>query len=272
MTDGAAFVVRLEVFHGPLDLLLTLIRRQSLDISVVSLSQVTEQYLAYLAALEEIDSGALAAFCEVAATLLLIKSRSLLPGARVEPEREEDADVGELLERLRTFQQLRSVAAELARREEAGLRAYCRLAGPPDVAVRPQAGEVSVTDLVSAFEAALAQVRAPAEPTGREELRPYRVSLADRLAELRSLLVARGRISFAEALGGEGRDREFLIVSFLAVLELLRLRWLRALQDELFGEIVLELHPETPRAHPDIAAAADTAADGGAAWAVEEAR
>ncbi len=257
MSRAAPFTVHLEVFDGPLDLLLTLIRRQCLDITTVALAQVTGQYLTYLANLEEIDSGALASFCEVASTLLLIKSRALLPASGPSvSEAEEDVDAMELVERLRAYRQLHRVAEELGRRERAGLRVYTRVAGPPELAPALPPGEVPVDVLVSAFEAALAQVGPPAEAPGDPSLQPHAVQLADRLVQLRQLILERGRITFLQALGDGRGDREFIIVSFLAVLELLRLRWLRAIQDELFGEIALELHPEAA------VAAASSPADG----------
>ncbi len=260
MNRGAAFEVELEVFHGPLDLLLTLIRRQALDITTVALAKVTGQYLAYMATLQEIDSGALAAFCEVASTLLLIKSRALLPSAAESAEElDEDLEAVELVERLRAYKQLHRVAEELGRREQAGLRVYGRVAGPPDIAPPLAPGEVSIEALVAALEAALAQVEPDAEPATDPALRPHAVQLGDRLSHLQRLIQSRGRITFGEALGGGGRDREFIIVSFLAVLELLRLRWLRAVQDEVFGEIALELHPE---AAPSLVAAATDEASG----------
>jgi len=244
VTPDPSFHVRLEVFEGPLDLLLALVGREALDITTVALAQVTDQYLAALTTLEEIDPGAMAAFCEVAATLILLKSRALLPRARVEAA-DEEADADELALRLRAYRRFRRAAERLGQREHAGLRAYVRLAPPPDLPPRLDPGDVAAADLARAFQAALAAVE-PAEvaaepPAG---VKPHPVRLQDRLADIRALLASRGRIRFGEAILGERRDREFVVVSFLAVLELLRRRAVRAVQDELFGEIVLEARPE----------------------------
>ncbi len=245
MADGTHYKVRLEVFEGPLDLLLTLVRRQELDITTVALAQVTDQYLSYLALLEEIDLGALAEFCQVAATLVLIKSRALLPTTvgRGNSE-EEDADAQELAERLRAYRRFRQAAEQLGKRQQAGLRAYVRVATPPDLPARLEPSDISVADLADAFEAALAEAIAHAEPEPVTGVRPHPVLLADRLIAIREALAARKRISFREVLVGDRCDREFIIVSFLAVLELLRRRHVRSVQAELFGEILLELRSD----------------------------
>ncbi len=237
-----AYCVRLEVFEGPLDLLLTLIRREQLDITAVALAQVTHQYVAYVGQLESIDPAALAAFCEVASTLMLIKSRALLPRPPAPPI-DEDADAQLLVERLRAYRQYKQAAEVLQRREHGGLRAFVRSAPPPDLPPRLEPSGVSLVDLVAAFEAALAEVEAePAPPPAAAP--PPRLRLADRLADIRDLLRRQGRVTFREALLGARRDREYVVVSFLAVLELLRRGWVRATQPELFGEIVLELRAD----------------------------
>lgn len=246
----SAFALRLEVFDGPLDLLLALVRRGGLEISCVALAQVTDQFLSYLSRLEAIDPGAIAAFCEEASTLMVIKSRALLPRPpQVEPD--EDADALALVERLRAYRQFKQVASGLGRREQGGLRAYARVAPLPDLPPKLDPGDVSAADLAAAFRAALAEAdrQAAAEaPLGPAVPAP-RLRLADRLVEIRGMLGARGRVTFREVLlGGRttgGRaDREYIIVSFLAVLELLRRAVIRAVQPDLFGEIVVELRPE----------------------------
>ncbi len=231
----------LEVFEGPLDLLLTLIRRERLDITTVALAAVTDQYLAYLARLEAIDADAVAEFVEVASTLMLLKSRALLPRLAKLPEEELDS-ADELVERLRAYRRFKQVAEDLGQREQSGLRAYVRTAPPPDFEPEIRPGEVSVEDLAEAFATAMAQAAEAEEAQPQEDptIRRRSVRLSDRLRDIRQLLARRGRISFTEVLLGERRDREYIIVSFLAVLELLRRRFLRAVQAELFGDIDLE--------------------------------
>lgn len=237
------FVVALEVFEGPLDLLLTLVRRAELDITTVALARVTDAYLRYLTQIEEIDPGALASFCEVAASLILIKSQALLPRPPAPPE-DELADAEALAERLREYRRFRETADRLAERQKSGLRAYARVARPPEVAPRLDPADVSVDLLASAFEDLMAEAASRELESPRVAgVRPYRYRLSDRLLEIRRTLVAARRVSFRELLLGPHADREYVIVSFLAVLELLRRTAIRAVQSELFGEIEIELLP-----------------------------
>lgn len=237
-----AWRVRLDVFEGPLDLLLTLVQRQSLDITSLALAQVTDQYLRYLAALEFVDVGALADFCEVAATLILLKSRALLPRPP-DPEPDEAADAEALAERLRQYQRVKQAAELLGERERTGLRAYVRAAPPPDIPPRLEPGNVSLADLTRAFEEALAEAPLGPEEASGPAVPPNRVRLSERLQDIRSLLQRQQRVTFREVLLGERPTREYVVVSFLAVLELLRRRAIQAVQAELFGEILLELQP-----------------------------
>lgn len=242
----AGFRVALEVFEGPMDLLLTLIQRERLEITTVALARVTDQFLAHMTRLQAIDAGAIASFCEVAATLMLIKSRALLPRLATIAE-DPEAEAFELAERLREYRRFKEVAEGLGERERTGMRAYVRTAPPPDIQPEIRPGEVSVGDLAAAFAAALAeaeaeaaaQVTEPGEPAPRQRLR-----LASRFAEIRAMLSRGGRVSFREVLLGQGANREFIIVSFLAVLELLRRRFVRAVQAEIFGDIELEARPD----------------------------
>jgi segregation and condensation protein A len=246
MIDAETYHVRLEVFEGPLDLLLTLIQRESLDCTTVALRQVTDQYLAYLSQLEEIDPGAIAEFCRVAAKLIVIKSRALLPAMPGVLD-DEDGDAHELAERLREYRRLRSAAAGLSHRQERGLRAYVRVARQPDVTPKLDPGDVSVDDLTSALQSVLAQASEREASTEVRGVRPHPVRLSERLQDIQRLLGTRRSVGFAEVLTGERTDREFIIVSFLAVLELLRRRTIRCVQTELFGDITLELAPEPNR-------------------------
>lgn len=239
----AGFAVRLEVYEGPLHLLLTLIRREKLAISALSLAAVTGQYLTYLSRLETVDAGAIAAFCEVASTLMVIKSRSLLPRPPA-PEADGD-DALDLMERLRAFKHYRAAAEGLGRREQVGFRAFVRPAGLLPLAPDLRSGDLDVRDLALAFQRALAEAQAAeaasiaASGTSQPPPRP-RVRLAERFREIRDLIHRQGRITFREALFGARSDREYVLVSFLAVLELLRRRVVRATQAEVFGEIELE--------------------------------
>ena len=130
---GEAYQVRLPVFEGPLDLLLHLIEREKLDISTVSLAQVTGQFLDYVNDCEDIQPHILADFLVMAARLVFIKSRALLPRPPAANDEEEE-DPGEVLARqLREYKRFRQAASALRVIEESGFRSYIRVAGPPEL-------------------------------------------------------------------------------------------------------------------------------------------
>jgi segregation and condensation protein A len=172
---------------------------------------------------------------------MVIKSRALLPRP-AERSDDEEEDPDELTARLRAYRRFREVASELGERERRGLRAYARATpvAPPDLPPRLEPSAVSPEDLARAFRAALAAVVEEKSPTDGQAVRPHVVRIRDRLAAIRSALEVHGRVSFYDVLTGDVRTREFVIVSFLAVLELLRRGAVRVMQDDLFGAIYLE--------------------------------
>ena len=244
--------MRLEIFEGPLDLLLTLIRRQELEITAVSLAAVTDQYLAYMERLQEIDPGALASFLEVAAQLVLIKSRSLLP----RPQREATDDDGEedpaeaLAQRLREYARFKAAAQALRERSERGLRAYVRLAPPPALPRQVDLGDVSLEDLLAAVREAL---EVQPMPSVTEVVEPMRVTLEECIAAIRRALRRRTRVPFRKLLAGCSSRIE-IIMTFLALLELVKQREIAVTQETLFGEILVMRggkRPDTPTAPGD---------------------
>ena len=148
--------VDLEVYQGPLDLLLRLIEREELDITTVSLAVVTDQYLAYLAEVRERSAAQLADFLQVAGRLLVLKSRVLLPQPEEQAEGDELlADEDDLVAQLREYKRFKETAAKLREIEASGLRTYPRAAPPPRMEPRLNPGEVGVDELVAAFRQVL---------------------------------------------------------------------------------------------------------------------
>ncbi len=233
------YQVKLEVFEGPLDLLLSLIRRQELEITAISLAAVTDQYLAYMEQLQEIDPGAVASFLEVAAQLVLIKSRSLLPrpaGDRAEEAEEDPAEV--LAQRLREYAQFKEAAQALRSREARGLRAYVRVAPPPELPRRVDFGDVSLEDLLAAVREAL-DAR-PSAPPVSEVVEPVTVTIDERIRAIRQALSDGQSVTFRFLLH-DCRSRIEIIVTFLGLLELMKAREVAVRQDALFGEITISL-------------------------------
>ncbi|GAB4564426.1 MAG: ScpA family protein [Anaerolineae bacterium] len=234
------YEIELPVFHGPLDLLLHLIERQELDISAVSLAQVTEQYLEHLSRLEELEAGVLADFLVVASRLILIKSRLLLPRPPSPEEDEEEEDPAETLARqLRAYKMFKEAAQTLRAWEQRGWRAYVRIAAPPALERRLEMGSVTVADLVQAMQQILAE-KPPAD--GSVRVVPYTVTIHDKVRLMRELFRRRSVVRFRELLE-RAPNRVEIVVTFLAVLELIKRRQILVEQPEPFGEITVALAP-----------------------------
>jgi segregation and condensation protein A len=233
---------RLPEFEGPLDLLLHLIEHRELDITRVSLAAVADQYLEMISTPGAIELAALADYLVIAAKLILIKSRLLLPRPEG-PAPEGEEDVGEALARqLREYKMFKQVAAFLRERERQGLRAYPRLAPPPRPA--PTAWRLegaSADDLAQALQRAL-RIR-PTMPQGTLTV-PLAVSIDEKIQNLITLTMQHVRVRFNQLLES-ATTRVEIIVTFLAVLELIKRGQLVAQQDRLFGEIILAQRNET---------------------------
>jgi segregation and condensation protein A len=224
-------------FSGPLELLLHLLDEGQLEITAVSLAAVTEQYLGFLALLPE-STGKLdflAEFLVIGSRLLLLKSRALLPRETSKPVAGDELDEVTLEERLAEYRRFREAAHRLRQRQERGVRAFSRQAPPPLPPPAPPPRLQGATP--DALAAALQRLLAARKPAPEQNL-PPRVSLAERIAEVRAAVLAHGQVSFTWLAEG-CTTRTDLIVTFLAILELFRRHVVRLQQDELFGEIWL---------------------------------
>ena len=231
---SVAFQLQLPVFEGPLDLLLYLIEKDELDITAVSLVQVTDQYLSYLRSGEQIDATALAEFIATGARLLYLKSRALLPRPPVDEEPEEELG-DDLVRRLREYRRFKEVASALRDIEEEGRRSYPRLAPPTGVPLPTGLNGVTLDLLLEIIQQTLER-----QPDEEEEgvVEREEVTVEQKVAELAAALQRSKRLSF-RAFISAGRSRTEVIVAFLAVLELIKALLLRAEQDAAFGDISL---------------------------------
>jgi len=229
-----SYQVALPVFEGPLDLLLHLIEREELDITQVSLAQITNQYLEYLAQLSERDPDNLADFLVVAAKLLLIKSRVLLPQrpASLGPD---DEDVGQdLVQQLIEYKRFKEAAGWLQHLDEQGMQSYIRLAGVPTLDRIVDLGEVTVEDLLAAVRDVLAIK--PPEPSVNGTVAPITISIADQI-DLIERKTQDGRpVSFRRLLA-RATTRMEVIVTLLALLEMVKQLRVTMRQDRQFGDI-----------------------------------
>jgi len=239
------YQVKLETFEGPLDLLLHLIRENRMNILDIPIAAITEQYLVYIRLMEELDLAVAGEFLVMAATLVHLKSRMLLPPeAPADDEEALEDPRAELVDRLLEYQRFKEVAAELASREaEQGLR-YTR-GGPPLVGEVEGPLSLSLFDLLAAFRRVLQRAEGgPVLEITRETL-----DAGQRLLQILDALSAQSPVPF-EALFAGQRTRAELIVTFLALLEILRRGLATARQPEPFGEIMLyrALAPPAPEA------------------------
>jgi len=223
-------------FSGPLALLLELIERRRLPITEVSIAEVADQYLERMRALVGIDPEILADFLVIGARLLLLKSRELLPSSPVEAEEPDVA--AELQQRLLEYRIFREAAELLRQLEESGRRSYARQPCP-EAPPRPEPPLEPVRP--DALRAAMLRMLKGLRPKEERLDLPPRVTVQERIDHLMACLSSRSRATFAEVAG---RTIPEVVATFLAVLELLRLGTIRAVQEVPFGEIQLSLAEE----------------------------
>jgi len=231
------YTIATPVYEGPLDLLLQLIERAELDITKVSLAQVTDQYLEYIHHLTDLVADEVSAFLVIAAKLLQIKSEALLPRP---PEREPgEEDPGEALARqLIAYKRYREIASILLQREEAGLRTYLRVASPPKVEGNVDLSGLTVDDLAVAAQDILNQLNL--RSSLKNVVSPSRVTIREKISLITSILRQHKRTSFRSLLNHKNTRLE-IVVTFLAMLELIKRHLVRVSQEGLFGDISLEV-------------------------------
>ena len=237
MAGQEEYKVQLEVFEGPLDLLLYLIKRDELDIYDIPIERITQQYMQYLDLMKMLDLGIAGEFLVMAATLMMIKSRLLLPvEERPELEAEEDDPRWDLVRQLVEYKKFKDAAdhlEELAlRREDVFIREgeHVELGPDPEVSLH----DVSIFDLISAFNEALKK----AKKEDLAEIFTDRYTVAEKVDFLSGLLKREKRARLSSLFAGM-QHRYEMVCTFLAILELIRLKQMRAVQGGAFGEIEL---------------------------------
>ncbi|MCP4360037.1 MAG: segregation/condensation protein A [Chloroflexi bacterium] len=231
------YKIDLPAFSGPLDLLYHLIERNELDITAVSLVDVTAQYLEQVEKLKENRIEQLIDFLVVAARLVLIKSRALLPQTPVVIEGEEEEDPAEaLIRQLREYKRFKQAAAWLKGREEAGLRTYLRVAPPPRLESRLDLSDITVESLLAAVHEALS--RAENREGSVAIVQPRRLTIEGQISHLRNKVKIGESFAFRELLS-EQINRVEVAITLLAVLELIKRQEIVAFQSVMFGPIEL---------------------------------
>ncbi len=250
-TLPAEYQVRLDVFEGPLDLLLYLVRKEEVELYDLSLERLIRQYLDYLAAVPQPDLDRAGDFIAMAAHLIYLKSRRLLPPEQQPPGGEEAIEEEdprwELIRQLVEYKKFKDAAGHLQAVETLRLDLFHRPPGlPPEPGKDEEAmalGDVSVFDLLNAFQKMLKRFeRQDAKRKGTPDTVIFEenFTVADKIERLRTLVTRAGgqALVFTDLFAGTA-SRVEMVVTFLALLELVRLKYLRVLQREAFDEILI---------------------------------
>jgi segregation and condensation protein A len=230
--------VQLDVFEGPLDLLLYLVKKEEVDIYEVNLTKIATQFIAYIEVMRELDLEVAGDFLVMAATLMYIKSRELLPvdqQVQVEGEEDQDDPRWELIRRLVEYKKFKDAAANLQEKEVLQENTFPRMPGKPEFASDGPAPkpDVSVFDLINAVSSILKRI---GEREQTRDVFEDKWTVSEKIDSLLKLLKERQHLRFSE-LFADNTTRLEVVVTFLALLELIRLKVLSARQPEPFSEI-----------------------------------
>jgi segregation and condensation protein A len=252
------YKVKFEVFEGPLDLLLYLIKKEEVDIYEVNLTRLATQFIEYIETMRLMDLEVAGEFLVMAATLMYIKSRELLPvDQQVQVEGEEDGDDPrwELIRQLVEYKKFKDAAAQLgvleARQEDVFPRVPVKLEFEAEA---PTRNEASIFDLLNAVSTVLQRFNRPSD---QRDIFEDKWSVSEKIDHLMRAISERSRLKFSDLFAGV-TSRSEVVVTFLALLELIRLKQLVAVQGEAFGEIEI-CRPAPISKAPDILAAAPVA-------------
>jgi len=228
------YKVKLEVFEGPLDLLLYLIKQDEIDIYDISIERITRQYLEYLQAFKELNIEIAGEFIVMAANLIYLKSRSLLPVDQQPPEEDaqEDDPRWDLIRQLIEYKKFKEAAAELHQRELERERIFAR-GGPLPLQDSLRLGEVGIFQLINAFQTVIKRVEAREDV---QEIFGERFSVSEKIDAILQRVAVGAPIRFSDLFGAVV-SRVEVVVTFLALLELIRLKQVRAVQKNIFAEI-----------------------------------
>ena len=242
----AEYKVQFEVFEGPLDLLLYLVRKEEVDIYQVNLTRLATQFLEYVDLMRQLDLDIAGEFLVMASTLMYLKSRELLPVDQQAISLDEDEDSDdprwELIRKLVEYRKFKDAASQLQALELQQEQIYPRQHAKPEFEPGPARIEVSLFDLIGAVSAIMKRIQE------REETRDIfedKWIVSERIDFIRTLLGSRPAFTFAD-LFGQVTSRSEVVATFLALRELLRLHHAVAFQREPFGEIEIAAAPTPP--------------------------
>lgn len=242
------YKVKFEVFEGPLDLLLYLIKKEEVDIYEVNLTKLATQFIEYIELMRMLDLEIAGEFLVMASTLMYIKSKELLPrdqqAAATEVEEEGEDPRWELIRQLVAYKKFKDAAGQLQNLEVAQENTFARIPGKVefDVAPAKPKAEVSIFELLNAVNSILKRFNEKA-PT--RDIFEDKWTVSEKIENIRQALTERGRLRFSE-LFAAATSRTEIVVTFLAVLELTRMKHIWVAQDADFGDIDITPAPEQP--------------------------
>lgn len=233
------YKVKLEIFEGPLDLLLYLIKKDEIDIYDVSIVRITKQYLDYVNTFQMLNIEVASEFVVMAANLMYIKSRELLPQILQPPEEgaDEEDPRWELIRQLVEYKKFKDVAQFLGQQEVKGDEFFATTPELPDLSAPATnvVGQVGIFDLINAFQKVLKRFE---NTTNIREIVSDRFSVADKIEHLLEAIPSGARVRF-DSLFSSAASRVEVIVTFLAMLELMKLNHLQVEQEVMLGDIVV---------------------------------
>lgn len=230
------YKVQTPLYEGPLDLLLSLIERSELDITAISLASVTDQYLSYLHGLEQLKPDEISSFLVIAAKLVQIKSEALLPRPIEREPGEEDPGIA-LVEQLRLYKRYKEVAGWMVELQEKNWHTYLRVAPMPKVEAKLDLSNLTLEGLLDAAVSAFSK--------GKEKkplaiiISAPRVTIREKIDYITKTMKHIQRMTFSGLITDKATRVE-IVVTFLAMLELIKRYHISAVQNELFGEIEFE--------------------------------
>lgn len=232
------YKVQLEIFEGPLDLLLYLIKKDEIDIYNIPIEKITGKYLEYIDLMKMLDLNIAGEFLVMAATLIYIKSKMLLPPEErpIEEVQEEEDPRFDLVRQLLEYKKFKDVAHFLQHKELLEEKIFTRRA-PDDMEIEAPLEDVSIFDLISAFSDAIKKV----EKNKLHEVVQDNFTVVGKINEMKELLKKEKSVNLTKLFDAMNSKSE-IIVTFLALLELIRLKTVRVFQKQLFGEITVEVY------------------------------
>ena len=241
VNDGNEYNVKLENFEGPLHLLLQIIKDNKMDIETVKLADLTEQYLSYISGIEKLDMENASEFIEIAAQLIEIKSRMLIPPEQDETEDDEDPEVN-LLARLKELKLLREAAEKISDMEDLDkmYKKPDKMAGNVKIVLK----DMQLDSMLDAFAMMMATIPKKTLIEEPKQIVRDRFTVAEKIVSIKNVVRDKKMIKFTDLFENDLTKSE-LINTFLALLELLKMQILKAQQSSIFGEIDIIVNEET---------------------------